>query len=51
MRESKFKIIEAVVKKCSVKKVFLEILQKLTGKGLCQSLFLVKLQASGLQLH
>ena len=50
MRESKFKIIEAVVKRCSVKKVFLEILQKFTGKDLCQCLFLVKLQASGLQL-
>ena len=39
-------LTEAVVQRCSVKKVFLEISQKFTGKHLCQSLsFLLKLQA------
>ena len=36
--------------RCSVKKGFLKNFIKFTGKHLCQSLFLIKLQASGLQL-
>ena len=47
---------EAVVQRCSVKKVFckkgvLKNFGKFTGKYQCQSLFLVKLQARGLQLY
>ena len=42
---------EAVVQRCSEKKVgVLENFAKFTGKHLCQSLFLIKLQTSGLQL-
>ena len=33
---------EAVVRRCSLEKVFLEISKKFTGKHLCQSLFLNK---------
>ena len=33
---------EAVVRRCSVKKVFLEISQKFTEKHLCQRIFLIK---------
>ena len=33
---------EAVVRRCSVKKVFLKIFAKFTGKHLCQSLFFNK---------
>ena len=36
---------EAIVRSCSVEKVFLEIFAKLTGKYLCQSLFFITLQA------
>ena len=36
---------EAVVRRCSVKKVFLKKFEKFTGKLHCQSLFLMKLQA------
>ena len=52
-------IAEAVTRRCSVKKVFLEF-RKFTGKHLRQSLhfnkfagrsFLIKLQASGLRLY
>ena len=32
--------------RCSIKNMFLKISQKFTGKHLCQSLFLIKLQAS-----
>ena len=39
---------EAVAQKCSVRKDVLRNFAKLTGKLLCQSLFLIKLQASGL---
>ena len=39
---------EAVVWKCSVKKEFLEISQKFTGKHLCQGLFFTTLN---LQLY
>ena len=39
---------EVVIWRCSVKKVFLKIKKKITGKHLCQSLFLIKLQNSGL---
>ena len=35
---------EAVVRRCSIKKVFLEVSQKFTGKHLCQRLFLMKSQ-------
>ena len=35
----------AVVRRCSVKKVFLKKFEKFTGKLHCQSLFLMKLQA------
>ena len=41
---------EAVVRKCSVKKVFLEILQKSQEKSFVRACFLIKLQVSGLQL-
>ena len=34
--------IEAVVQRCSVKKEFLKIFAKFTGKHLCQSLFFIK---------
>ena len=37
---------EAVVRGCSVKKDLLRKFAKFTGKNLCQSLFLIKLQAS-----
>ena len=39
-------IREVVAQRCSVKKVFLKIFEKLTGKHLRQSLFLIKLQGS-----
>ena len=39
---------ETMVGRCSVKKVFLEISNKFTGKHLWQSLFLIKLQICGL---
>ena len=38
---------EAVTRRCSVKKGVLKNFAKFTGKQLCQSLFLIKLQASG----
>ena len=38
--------LEAVVKTCSVKKVFIEILQN-SQENTCASLFLIKLQAPG----
>ena len=40
------KILEAVVRRCSVKKGVLRNFAKFTGKHLCQSLFLLKLQAN-----
>ena len=42
---------ETVAKTCSVKKVFLEVSQNSQAKHLCQSLFLIKLQASSLQFY
>ena len=39
---------EAVPRRCSVKKVFLQIFAKFTGKHLCQSLFFT---AFGMQLY
>ena len=36
---SNIESIEAVVQRCSAKKVFLEVSQNYTGKHLCQSLF------------
>ena len=41
--------IEAFIQRCSVKKEFLKFLQK-SQESPCASLFLKKLQASGLQL-
>ena len=42
---------EAVVQRCSVKKLFLEISQNLKVNTCARVSFLVKLQASGLQLY
>ena len=42
---------EAIVQRCSVKKGFLENFAKLIQKHLCQSHFLIKLQALDLQLY
>ena len=39
-------LLEAVARRCSVKRVFLEILQKFTGKHCARVSFLIKLQAS-----
>ena len=44
-------ILEAVVQRCSVKKVFLEILQYSQENACARALFLIKLQCSGLQLY
>ena len=35
----------AVIRRCSVNKIFLKNCRKFTGKYLCQSLFLMKFQA------
>ena len=43
--------IEAVIQRCSVKQVFLEILQNLQEDTCARVSFLIKLQASGLQLY
>ena len=37
--------------RCSARKGVLRIFTKFTGKHLCQSLFLIKLEGSGLQLY
>ena len=42
---------EAIVQRCSAKKGFLENFAKLIQKHLCQSHFLIKLQALDLQLY
>ena len=42
---------EAVVQKCSAKKVFLEISQNSQQNTCARVCFLIKLQASGLQLY
>ena len=42
---------EAVAQTCSVKKVFLEISQNSQKMAVPESLFLIKLQVSGLQLY
>ena len=42
---------EAVTQSCSVKKSVLKNIAKFTGKHLCQSLFLIKLQDRGLHLY
>ena len=42
---------EVSVRRCFTKKVFLKNFTKITGNYLCWSLFLIKLQASGLQLY
>ena len=39
-------LLEAVARRCSVKRVFLEILQKFTGKQCARVSVLIKLQAS-----
>ena len=41
--------LEAVARRCSVKRVFLEMSQNSQEKNLCQSLFFNKLQTQGLQ--
>ena len=43
--------IEAVVQRCSVKKVFLEISQNSQGNTCARDSFLIKLQALGLKLN
>ena len=43
--------MEAVARRCSVKKVFLEISQKSQENTYARVSFLIKLQASGLQLY
>ena len=43
--------IEAVIQRCSVKQVFLEISQNLQEDTCARVSFLIKLQASGLQLY
>ena len=45
VKYDRFKHSEAVVQRCSVKKGVLRNLINFTGKHLCQSLFLIKLQA------
>ena len=45
------KIAEAVVQRCSVKKVFLEISQNLLENTYARVSFLIKLRASALQLY
>ena len=44
-------IIEAAVQRCSVRKVFLEILQNSQGNTCVRVSFLIKLRALGLQLY
>ena len=44
-------IIEAVVQRCSVKNVFLEISQNLQENNCARVSFLTKLLASGLQFY
>ena len=43
--------VEAVARRCSVKKVFLEISQNSQENTCARVSFLIKLQASGLQLY
>ena len=45
------KLSEAVVQKCSVKKVFLEISQNSQENNCARVSFSIKLQALGLQLY
>ena len=47
---AKYLVSEAVVRSCSVKKVFLEISQNSQENTCARVSFLIKLQASGLQL-
>ena len=44
-------LTEAVVRRCSLKKMFLEISQKSQENTCARASFLIKLQASGLQLY
>ena len=44
-------LLEAVVQRCSAKKVFLEILQNSQENACARVTFLIKLQAWGLQLY
>ena len=46
-----FKDLGAVVQRCSVKEVFLEISQNSQQSSCARACFLIKLQASGLQLY
>ena len=50
-RKIKGSITEAVVPRCSIKKVFLEILQNSEENTCARVPFLIKLQASGLQIY
>ena len=43
--------VEAVVRRCSVKKVFLEVSQNSPENTCVKISFLIKLQAQGLQLY
>ena len=43
--------IEAVAQRCSIKKVFLEILENSEENTCARVSFLIQLQASGLQLY
>ena len=45
------KKIEAAARRCSLKNVALKTFTKFKRKHLCQSFFLIKLQAKGLQLY
>ena len=44
-------LTEAVVRRCSLKKMFLDISQKSQENTCARASFLIKLQASGLQLY
>ena len=47
----KYVVLEAVVQRCSLKKVFLEIPQNSQENTFARASFLIKLQASALQLY
>ena len=47
--QRKYLKIEAVVRRCSIKKVFLEISQNSQEKACARVSFLIKLQASGIR--
>ena len=47
----KYVVLEAVVQRCSLKKVFLEIPQNSQENTFARASFLIKLQASAMQLY